>query len=86
MLSKPEMLAGVLNSAAGLGDAGKRLKLKQVQDAFSDLVKVWDVMFPVEKYKFIRTVIAGITVWTDRITIEYNTQGLESVIAETEVK
>jgi hypothetical protein len=43
-------------------------------------------MFPVEQYKFIRTVIAGITVFPDKVTIEYNTQGLESVIAETEVK
>ncbi len=86
MLAKPEVIAGIMQSASAQSEAGKHLKQKQIQDAFSDLVKVWDVMFPVEKYKFIQTIIAGITVWTDKITIEYNTQGLESVIAETEVK
>ena len=86
MLAKPEILAGVLHSAAELDENGKRLKLKQVQAAFADLVKVWNVMFLVERYKFLRTIIAGITVFPDKVTIEYNTQGLELVIAETEVK
>ena len=78
--------AAFMHSAAELDENGKRLKQKQVQTAFADLMSVWDVMFPVERYKFIRTVIAGITVWPDKVTIEYNTRGLESVIAETEVK
>ncbi len=86
MLAKPEILAGIMHSAAELDENGKRLKLKQVQTAFADLVKVWNVMFPVEQYKFIRTIIKGVTVWPDKVTIEYNTQGLESVIAETEAK
>lgn len=86
MLAKPEILAGVMHSAAELDENGKWLKMKQVQTAFADLVKVWDVMFPVEQYKFIRTVIAGITVFPDKVTIEYKTRGLESVIGETEVK
>ena len=86
ILAKPEILAGILHSASELDENGKRLKLKQVQTAFADLVKVWNVMFPVEQYKFIRTIIKGVTVWPDKVTIEYNTQGLESVIAETEAK
>ena len=86
MLAKPEIIAGIMYSAAELDENGKRLKFKQVQTALSDLVKVWDVMFPVERYKFIRTIIMGVIVCPDKVTIEYNTQGLESVIAETEGK
>jgi hypothetical protein len=86
MLAKPEIFAGVMHSAAELDENGRHLKLQQVQVAFADLVRIWEVMFPVERYKFIRTIIAGITVWPDKVAIEYNTQGLESVIAETEAK
>ena len=84
MLAKPEMLAGVMHSAAELDENGKRLKLNQVRTAFADLVKVWDVMFPVEQYKFIRSIIAGITVYPDKVKIEYDTAGLGQIIAETE--
>lgn len=41
-------------------------------------------MFPVEQYKFIRSIIAGITVYPDKVKIEYDTAGLEQIIAETE--
>ena len=72
------------DAAAELDENGKRLKLNQVRTAFADLVKVWDVMFPVEQYKFIRSIIAGITVYPDKVKIEYDTAGLEQIIAETE--
>ncbi|MPN23887.1 hypothetical protein SDC9_171280 [bioreactor metagenome] len=84
MLAKPEIFAGVMHSAAELNENGRHLKLKQVQAAFADLEKVWEVMFPVERCQFIRAIIAGITIWPDKVAIEYNTQGLETVLAETE--
>ena len=55
-----------------------------VQQAFDDLTNVWDVMFPVERYKFINEVVEKITVHIDRVEIEYKTDGLEAVITETE--
>ena len=51
---------------------------------FDDLTNVWDVMFPVEQYKFINEVVKKITVHLDRVEIEYKTDGLEAVITETE--
>ena len=63
---------------------GKHLKLPAVQQAFDDLTNVWDVMFPVERYKFINEVVEKITVHIDRVEIEYKTDGLEAVIIETE--
>ncbi len=84
MLAKLEIFAGVMHSAAELNENGRHLKLKQVQAALADLKKVWEVMFPVERYQFIRAIVAGITIWPDKVVIEYNTQGLESVLAETE--
>ena len=41
-------------------------------------------MFPVEQYKFSRTVIAKVTVFPDQVKIEYDTRGLEQIILETE--
>ena len=54
------------------------------QQAFDDLTNVWDVMFPVERYKFINEVVEKITVHIDRVEIEYKTDGLEAVITEAE--
>ena len=67
-----------------LDEHGKHLKLQAVQQAFDDLTNVWDVMFPVERYKFINEVVKQITVHIDRVEIEYKTDGLEAVITETE--
>ena len=57
MLTKPEVIAGVMHQAAELDEHGKHLKLSTVQQAFDDLTNVWDVMFPVERYKFINEVV-----------------------------
>ena len=84
MLAKPEVIAGVMHQAAELDEHGKHLKLPTVQQAFDDLTNVWDVMFPVERYKFINEVVEKITVHIDRVEIEYKTDGLEAVITETE--
>ena len=84
ILSTPEMLAGVMNAAGELTVNGKRLKSTQVQSAFSDFAKVWDVMFPVERYRFVREVVRQITVFPDKVKIEYNTHGLEQVMLEVE--
>ena len=83
-LAKPEVIAGVMHQAAELDENGKHLKLPVVQQAFDDLTNVWDVMFPVERYKFINEVVEKITVHIDRVEIEYKTDGLEAVITETE--
>ena len=84
MLSTPEMLAGVMNAAGELTVNGGRLKATQVRSAFSDFAKVWDVMFPVERYRFIREVVRQVTVFPDQVKIEYNAQGLEQVMREAE--
>ncbi len=84
MLSTPEMYASILNSAKELSPNGKHLKPKQIERALGDLSQVWSMMFPVEQYKFIRAIIKEIVVYPDKVTIEYNMQGLENVLAETE--
>ena len=84
MLAKPEIFAGIMHQASELDEHGKHLKLPMVQQAFDDLTNVWDVMFPVEQYKFINEMVEKITVLLDRVEIEYKTDGLEAVITETE--
>ena len=80
-----KVLQGINLSRSGITVTdGKHLKLSTVQQAFDDLTNVWDVMFPVERYKFINEVVEKITVHIDRVEIEYKTDGLEAVITETE--
>ena len=76
MLSKPEVFFGVLSEAKGVGKNGCNLTAEQVSKSFADLNAIWDLMYPVEKYKFIQTVIKSITVFRDKIKIEYNQKAL----------
>ena len=76
MLSKPEVFFGVLSEAKGVDKNGCNLTAEQVSKSFADLNAIWDLMYPVEKYKFIQTVIKNITVFRDKIKIEYNQKAL----------
>ena len=76
MLSKPEIVFGILSEAKGLNPNGGSLTEDQIRKSFSNLSAVWDVMYPVEKYKLIQTIISNITVFRDRIKIEYNQEVL----------
>ena len=80
MLSTPDMLAGVLNAAEDLDTDGKQLRTEQVRNAFSDFAQVWDMMFPVERFRFIQEVIRQVTVFPDKVKIEYNTEGLKQIM------
>ena len=46
----------------------------------------WDVMCPVEKYKFIQTVIRKITVFRDQIKIEYDKDAISGLVHEQKGK
>ncbi len=58
----------------------------QIRKAFSNLSSVWDIMYPVEKYKLIQTMIKNITVFRDRIKIEYNKDALGGLVHEQKGK
>ena len=64
------------SEAKGVDKNGCNLTAEQVSKSFADLNAVWDLMYPVEKYKFIQTVIKNITVFRDKIKIEYNQKAL----------
>ena len=81
LLGTPETLAGVLDEAKGMGAAA--LPTEKVREALADLVSVWDVMFPVERYRLVRSIVARITIWPDKVKIRFNPAGLEELIAET---
>ncbi len=82
LLGTPETLVGVLDEAKTL-DGGATLPLEKLREALADLVSVWDVMFPVERYRLVRGIVARITVWPDKVRIRFNPAGLEELIAET---
>ena len=86
MLSKPEIVFGILSEAKGLNPNGGSLTEDQIRKSFSTLSAVWDVMYPVEKYKLIRTIIKSITVFRDRIKIEYNKEALSGLVHEQKGK
>ena len=86
MLSKPEIIFGILSEAKGLAPNGDCLTDVQIRKAFSNLSAVWDIMYPVEKYKLIRTIIRKITVFRDQIKIEYNKEALSGLVHEQKGK
>ena len=80
VLSKPEVFFGILLEAKNVDENGGNLTEADVGKAFTDLKEVWKVMFPVERYKFIQTVIKKITVFRDQIKIEYNKEALSGLV------
>ena len=50
-----------------------------VQIGLLNFNEVWKVMFPVEKYKFIQTIIKKITLFRDQVKIEYNSEALSGL-------
>ena len=86
MLSKPEIVFGILSEAKELDPNGCNLTEEQIRNSFSNLSAVWDVMYPVEKYKLIQTIISNITVFRDRIKIEYNKEALSGLVHEQKGK
>lgn len=86
MLSKPETVFGILSEAKGVDPNGCNLTEEQIRKSFSNLSAVWDVMYPVEKYKLIQTMIKNITVFRDRIKIEYNKDALGGLVHEQKGK
>ena len=86
MLSKPEIVFGILSEAKELDPNGCNLTEEQIRKSFSNLSAVWDVMYPVEKYKLIQTIISNITVFRDRIKIEYNKEAISGLVHEQKGK
>ena len=41
-------------------------------------------MFPVERFRFIQEVIRQVTVFPDKVKIEYNTEGLKQIMRNGE--
>ena len=70
----------MLNAAGELDADGKQLRTEQVRNAFSDFAQVWDMMFPVERFRFIQEVMRQATVFSDKVKIEYNTEGLKQTM------
>ena len=80
------MFFGVLSEAKGVDKNGCNLTAEQVSKSFADLSAVWDVMYPVEKYKLIQTIISNITVFRDQIKIEYNKEAISGLVHEQKGK
>ena len=75
-LNKLVFLDGIHEVPDGVDKNGCNLTAEQVSKSFADLNAVWDHMYPVEKYKFIQIIIKKITVFRDKIKIEYNQEAL----------
>ena len=80
VLSKPEVFFRILLEAKDVDENGGNLTEADVGKAFTDLKEVWKVMFPVERYKFIQTIIKKITVFRDQVKIEYNKEALSGLV------
>ena len=53
-----------------------------MQEVLKNIYGVWEVMCPAERCKLMQAIITRITVYEDRITIEPNIEGLNTLLAE----
>lgn len=53
-----------------------------MQEVLKNIYGVWEVMCPAERCKLMQAIITRITVYEDRITIEPNIAGLNTLLAE----
>ena len=84
MLAKPEMVASILEEARQLDANGGCLKAQDVNAAFANLSQMWEVMYPVEQQRLMREIIDNVTVFPDKVQIDYNAKGMESIISEVQ--
>ncbi len=76
LFQTPTMLAALL------GETGQALNTEQLQTVLKNIYGVWEVMCPVERCRLIQTVIKRITVYTNRLKIEPNTEGINTLLIE----
>ena len=81
LLSTPEALAGVLAEAAVLQPESP-LRRADLSEKFLDLAQVWNYMYPIEKQKFIRTIVREVLVYDGKAVFRYSLRGLEDVVGE----
>ena len=65
------------------GNLKERLNCRRFltsSEALADLTNAWEVMFPVERYKFLRGIVSRVTVWSDKVAIRYILDGLEQLV------
>ena len=53
-----------------------------IASSFQNMDTFWNELFPIERNRIIRLLISSVTVWEDRIDIEFNTKGMKGVAEE----
>ena len=58
------------------------LSERDIAEAFDNLERLWEDLFPVERHQLIRLMVASVEVREDSLELELKTQGLASVVTE----
>ncbi len=81
VLSRPELYAG-LKRVMDECHPEANMTMETLRSAGGDLQEIWEYLYPIEKYKLIRSLVAEVRVFRDRIDIEYNVKGIGSLLKE----
>ena len=84
LLSRPELYQGIheqimlVHPDGGVTDA-------MVRNACEDLSQIWEYLYPVEKFKLIRSIVREVKVFKEQMDIEYSLDGIGQLVREQAV-
>ncbi|OGV49488.1 MAG: hypothetical protein A2X49_00915 [Lentisphaerae bacterium GWF2_52_8] len=59
---------------------------REISDAFDSIDKLWEELFPIERYRLAHLLIEKITVYKDRMRMELKTYGMASLVKELQAE
>ena len=84
LLSRPKLYQGIheqimlVHPDGGVTDA-------MVRSACEDLSQIWEYLYPVEKFKLIRSIVREVKVFKEQMDIEYSLDGIGQLVREQAV-
>jgi DNA invertase Pin-like site-specific DNA recombinase len=79
VFAAPEMIMAVWKEAAR---QDQEIDSDAIRDAFSDLMPVWNELFPKEQERLIALMLEKVVVYPDAVDIRVRAAGLESIVRE----
>ena len=79
MFKAPEMIVRVWEQAR---EYDQNVKEFHIRDAFSDIDRIWDELFPVEQERIVRLLVERIMVSRNGIDVRIRAGGLGSLVSQ----
>ena len=84
LLSRPELYQGIREQVMTVHPDGG-LTDEMIRSACEDLSRIWEYLYPVEKFKLIRAIVKEVKVFREQMDIEYSLDGIGQLVREQAV-